>query len=282
MIRGIEKRRIFLCDEDRFDFVERLERLLPEEQWRCFAWVLMPNHVHLVLQGRHGRLSRLMARLNTGYARGFNERHDRCGYLFQNRFRSRVVHDDDDLLGVVLYVLRNPLEPGLVDSAQELESYAWCALGGLLGKRTPRPFEAAAACLSLFAEEEEHARARLRSWLGSDKGPSCDARPAPSPKIRSSTEPAATLCLDEHSGGEPSARLAALIEAIGEQFELEPHAVTRPASRGDAARARALIAHLATEDLRIPGTLVAATLGISPSAVSHAARRGRRLRRENE
>jgi len=77
MIRGIEKRRIFLSDDDRSDFVERLGRLLPEEMWRCFAWALMPNHVHLVLQGTTGRLSRLMARLNTGYAKGFNQRHRR-------------------------------------------------------------------------------------------------------------------------------------------------------------------------------------------------------------
>ena len=89
MVRGIERRQIFLDGEDRRDFVARLERLLPEEGWSGFAWVLMPNHVHLVLQGCAGGLSRLMARLDTGYAVSFNRRHQRSGYVFQNRFKSR-------------------------------------------------------------------------------------------------------------------------------------------------------------------------------------------------
>ncbi|MBW1688614.1 MAG: transposase, partial [Deltaproteobacteria bacterium] len=109
IVRGIEGRRIFRDDADREDFVERLERLLPELGFLCYAWAFVPNHAHLVLQTGPVPLSRLMARLLTGYARRFNERHERSGHLFQNRFRSRVIEDDSDLLGVVLYVHRNPL-----------------------------------------------------------------------------------------------------------------------------------------------------------------------------
>ena len=136
MMRGIERRRIFRGDEDRLDFLARLDRLLPEEGWRCFAWVVMPNHVHLVIQSARGGLSRLMARLNTGYARGFNLRHGRSGYLFQNRFKSRIVCDEADLVGLVVYVLRNPLEAQLVSSPRELEAYRWCGLGALMGPPT--------------------------------------------------------------------------------------------------------------------------------------------------
>jgi hypothetical protein len=58
-----------------------------------------------------------MARLNTGYARGFNLRHHRSEYLFQNRFKSRIVRDDADLVGLVVWVLRNPLEARLVSAS---------------------------------------------------------------------------------------------------------------------------------------------------------------------
>jgi hypothetical protein len=58
------------------------------------AWALIANHAHLVLRTGNRPLSEVMRRLNTGYARGFNLRHRRSGYLFQNRFRSIVVDDD--------------------------------------------------------------------------------------------------------------------------------------------------------------------------------------------
>jgi REP element-mobilizing transposase RayT len=133
MLRGIERSPIFLDDADREDFLRRLARLITELGFLCFAWVLMPNHVHLVIRSGPVRISRLMARLGTGYARYFNERHERVGHLFQNRFRSRRAIDDADLMGLVLYVTRNPLEAGLVADPLELERFPWCALGALMG-----------------------------------------------------------------------------------------------------------------------------------------------------
>ena len=99
MVRGIDRLPIFLDDADREDFLHRLSRLIPQLGFLCFAWALMPNHVHLVIRSGQVRISQLMARLGTGYARRFNERHGRVGHLFQNRFRSRCVVDDADLVG---------------------------------------------------------------------------------------------------------------------------------------------------------------------------------------
>src|SRR5258705_11277905 len=78
-----------------------------------------------------GQLSTLLLEL------GFR----RVGHLFQNRFRSRRVVDDADLLGLVLYVFRNPLEAGLVRDLDALGRFPWCSAGSLLGYRAPRPFE---------------------------------------------------------------------------------------------------------------------------------------------
>jgi hypothetical protein len=126
----------------------------------------MPNHVHLVVRSANARISRLMARLGTGYARRFNERHQRVGHLFRNRFRSRRVVDDADLIGLVLYVTRTPLEARLVSDAAALEDFTWCGLGALLGKRAPFPFEAVAETLALFDVEPQRARQRIRDRLG--------------------------------------------------------------------------------------------------------------------
>jgi REP element-mobilizing transposase RayT len=59
IVRGIEKRDIFFGDEDRDDFVRRLSTLLLETETECLGWVLMTNHVHLLLRTKGVKLARL-------------------------------------------------------------------------------------------------------------------------------------------------------------------------------------------------------------------------------
>jgi REP element-mobilizing transposase RayT len=114
MVRGIERRRIFESDRDREDFLERLGRIVQEAQASCFAWVLIPNHAHILLRTGPTPLARMMRRLLTGYAVSFNLRHQRAGHLFQNRYKSIVVEDDPYLLELVRYLHLNPLRAGVV------------------------------------------------------------------------------------------------------------------------------------------------------------------------
>jgi REP element-mobilizing transposase RayT len=296
IIRGIAGCRIFLSDEDRLDFLRRLERLLPEGHWRCFAWALMPNHVHLVVKSTQGGLSRLMARLNTGYARGFNLRHCRSGYLFQNRFKSRLAEDHADLMGLVVYTHRNPLAAGLVDSLEVLERHPWCGHSALVGCRPPLAFESIGASLSLFAEDEAEARHRVREWMsGLVSGNTSTVRPDgvprkemllyPSPaeqELSSSNEfPDPKRHIELDTGGNAPLRIEELIRAASKLFGVSIDEVCSPCQRRGAAQARAAVAHLAVEKLGLPGRTVAAALRVSPSAVSHALRRGR-LVVENE
>ena len=65
--RGIERRKIFRSDEDRRDFVDRLENLLNETDTQCLAWALIPNHVHLLLRSSNVPIASVMQRLLTGY-----------------------------------------------------------------------------------------------------------------------------------------------------------------------------------------------------------------------
>lgn len=290
-VRGIERRRIFYDDLDRRDFVARLDRILPEEGWRCFAWALMPNHVHLVMQGSGRNLSRVMARLGTGYARGFNTRHGRSGHLFQNRFKSRVVVDDADLLAVVVYTHRNPVEARLVSSVRALEAYPWCGHPALVGRRPGRPFEAVSACLEILADDPSTARGRLDRWMeeppqrarkrrGSGRAAARGATPDElSPPFGSlrSRGPRSTAEEDVRwalSNADPHELLDTLMTEVARQLDLSKAQLRRPSRGTTAADARAVVACLAAA-LELPGTDIAAALGVSPSAVSHAIRRGR-------
>jgi REP element-mobilizing transposase RayT len=86
--RGIEKRDIFWDDHDRNNFLERLGTIIDESDTRCYAWALLPNHIHLLLRTGLTSISTVMRRLLTGYAQQFNRRHRRYGHLFQNRYKS--------------------------------------------------------------------------------------------------------------------------------------------------------------------------------------------------
>jgi REP element-mobilizing transposase RayT len=108
IVRGIERRDIFLDDEDRSRFLKRFTSLLAKTETRYFAWALMSNHFHLLLKPMSVPLSCLMRRLLTGYAVVFNRKY-KPGHLFQSRYKSIVCEEEAYLLELVRYIHLNPL-----------------------------------------------------------------------------------------------------------------------------------------------------------------------------
>jgi len=96
--RGIARGAIFLSDQGRDDFLRRLGDILPQTNTACYAWALIPNHFHLLLRTGTDPLSSVLKRLLTGYAVGFNMRHNRQGHLFQNRYKSILCQEEPYLL----------------------------------------------------------------------------------------------------------------------------------------------------------------------------------------
>ena len=119
-VRGIERRRIFESDRDREDFLDRLGRIIQEGGASCFAWVLIPNHAHILLRTGSTPLAGMMRRLLTGYAVSFNLRHQRSGHLFQNRYRLIVCEESAYMLELVQYIHLNAIRAGLV---KEMEGF---------------------------------------------------------------------------------------------------------------------------------------------------------------
>jgi putative transposase len=253
MVRGIERRILFVDDADREDFLHRLAKLALELGFVILAWVLMPNHAHLLVRSAHTRISRLMARLGTGYARRFNERHGRVGHLFQNRFRSRRAVDEADTIGLVFYVSRNPLEGGLVPDAAALEDFAWCGLGALLGRRAPRPFEAVAETLALFDADPVVAGQRIRARLGSPVVASPPELPAGAPPQNRIAEP--------H-------RFDDLLLEVSMRHAVVPDALRARGRALKVSAARRELATRAAAELGLSGAEIGRRLGLTTQAVS--------------
>jgi REP element-mobilizing transposase RayT len=112
MLRGIDQAQLFYDDNDRYAFMERLERARKAYEFCIYAYCLMANHVHLLIREGQSGLSVVMKSIATSYARYFNIRYDRTGYLFQGRYKSEPVETDAYLLELVRYIHNNPVKIG--------------------------------------------------------------------------------------------------------------------------------------------------------------------------
>ena len=134
IVRGIERRKIFYDDTDRDNFLQRLGVVLVDTDTPCFAWALIPNHLHLLLRTGLAPIATVMRRLLTGYAVSFNRRHRRHGQLFQNRYKSILCQKDAYLLELVRYIHLNPLRAKIVLELKKLDKYAYCGHSVVMGK----------------------------------------------------------------------------------------------------------------------------------------------------
>ena len=277
MVRGIERRTIFLDDFDRAQFRDRLCEVIPDAGARVLASALMPNHVHLVVRSGQTPLSRLMSRLNTSYAVRFNRRHERAGYLFQNRFKSLLVTDDDHLRRLLRYVHLNPLRGGLVGDLAALEQYPWSSHGALMGTRPALAFEDPAGALALFGDDLRRARLRLRTWMEEDlSGVPSDSLEG---EFEAERGPATVEPLSHRGAELEQLDLARLIQTVCRHFSTTEEEIRRGARHTRASNARAVICHVAVVRWRLPGGQVARAVGVSSAAVSQALARGGELGR---
>ena len=117
--RGNRRQKVFFCDDDFREYLEYLSVGCGLSGTTCWAYCLMPNHVHLVLipESESG-LRTTLAEAHRSYTRMINFRHNWRGHLWQERFHSFPM-DEPHLLSAVRYVELNPVRAGLVKSADE-------------------------------------------------------------------------------------------------------------------------------------------------------------------
>lgn len=129
VIRGSGRQLIFEDDEDRRYFLGMLSHNLREHNCSIIAWCLMGNHVHLLLRIKLEGLASFMRDTQASYARYFNKRHERVGHLFQGRYRSEPINDDQYLVTVVRYIHENPARAGCAT----VSGYRWSSYANYLG-----------------------------------------------------------------------------------------------------------------------------------------------------
>lgn len=160
--RGDRREDIFEDDQDRQTFLLTLEQVVTQFNWLCYAWCLMDNHYHLLIQTPDGNLSKGMRQLNGVTTQTSNRRHHRVGHLFQGRFKAILVDHDAYLLELSRYIVLNPVRAGMVKAPGD---WLWSSYRASAGLEPVAPWLAVDGVLSLFAKRRNLAQQRYAQFV---------------------------------------------------------------------------------------------------------------------
>lgn len=200
--RGVDKRKIFMDDQDYFRFVHDLyefnDRAPANNLWWNFQrssdivshydkpkrkllvdihiFCLMPNHYHLLLSSKvENGISLFMRKLNVGYAKYFNQKYKRTGALFEGRYKAVPIIEEAHFIHIPYYIHLNPLdlcapewrERKMNDSARAikfLESYHWSSYQDYIGKEN-FPSVTNRSFLTKFFQGKGNYHKETLSWI---------------------------------------------------------------------------------------------------------------------
>ena len=131
IVRGNQRQTVFRDDKDRLAYLERIEHYRQRYGFCVYAYVLMSNHVHLLIETQKVALSKIMQGLQFSYTQRYNRRHRTVGHLFQGRYKAILCDRDAYLLELVRYIHLNPAR---LRNAHDPWKYRWSSHRAYLGE----------------------------------------------------------------------------------------------------------------------------------------------------
>jgi putative transposase len=163
--RGNQRQVIFPTDADRKYYLESLEHYRQRYGFKVYAYVLMNNHVHMLLETGQVPLSRIMQGLQLRYTGYFNRKYRKVGHLFQGRYKAILCDREAYLLELVRYLHLNPQR---MRSPIEASRYRWSSHGSYMGKESLVRIETGAV-LGEFAKSLGKARMGYLKFMAEGK-----------------------------------------------------------------------------------------------------------------
>ncbi|MFZ5833483.1 MAG: transposase [Planctomycetota bacterium] len=120
--RGNNRQPVFLDDGDYLAFLKTLADLKERKQFELYGYCLMANHIHLLLRPISESVSRIVQSLLVSHTHRYHRFHSTGGHVWQGRFKSPVIQDDEHLLTVLRYIEANPLRAQMTEHAGD---YPW-------------------------------------------------------------------------------------------------------------------------------------------------------------
>jgi len=168
--RGDRREDIYDDESDRNAFLDIFAATIDRYNWVCYAYCLMSNHYHLLIQTPDGNLSKGMRQLNGVYTQSYNRRHKKIGHLFQGRFKGILVEEDAYLLELSRYIVLNPVKAGMVN---QVGGWPWSSYASMIGEHQSPDWLSSDYLLSQFSTQRKTAIKRYIAFVdaGLKNGP---------------------------------------------------------------------------------------------------------------
>ncbi|MGA2798986.1 MAG: transposase [Thermoguttaceae bacterium] len=128
--RGNNRQAVFRGEGDYLAFLKAIGDLKERKPFDLYGYCLMGNHIHLLLRPRKRTISRIVQSLLVSHTQRYHRFHKSSGHVWQGRFKSPVIQDDEHLLAVLRYIESNPLRAKLVEHAGEYRWSSFASHGG--------------------------------------------------------------------------------------------------------------------------------------------------------
>lgn len=153
--RGNARSKIFLNNMDYQSFLTVFSEVIKRYNWIVYAYCLMPNHYHILIETPDANLSSGMRQLNGVYTQKFNFRNKRVGHVFQGRYKAILVEKEKYLGELLRYIALNPVKAKLVNNPSH---WQWSSYSELTDKIEPTECLDTKKTLNLFNSSTDEAR----------------------------------------------------------------------------------------------------------------------------
>ena len=154
--------RSFHEDDDFLEMLARLKHVSQTYDIELIAFVLMPNHLHLLLRQNKANLYEAMRELFSRYAQRFNKKYERKGHLFGGPYRQAVCLDEAYAITVSLYIHLNPVRAGLVEQPRD---YRWSSCRLFTDSNDIPSFVSSENILQMLSSDSRNAKSIYRDML---------------------------------------------------------------------------------------------------------------------
>jgi REP element-mobilizing transposase RayT len=160
--RGNQRQKIFKDSSDHQKFIQYLTIYKNRYHYSLYAYVLMGNHVHLLIETHETPLSKILQGINQSYTMYYNRTYRTVGHLFQGRYKAILCDRDPYLLSLLKYIHHNPVRARIVKTPVE---YAWSSHQAYMGKNNPYSLVDTIPVLKMFSENTARARQHYLKFM---------------------------------------------------------------------------------------------------------------------
>ncbi len=161
--RGNQKQKIFKDTGDFRKYLDILSRYKDKCKFYLYSYILMSNHVHLLIETTKVPLSKILQGVNQSYTLHFNRKYKTVGHLFQGRYKAILCDRDEYLLTLIKYIHLNPVRAGIVKTPEE---YQWSSQHSYAKKTDGKDIIDTDQVLRMFSEDKTTARKLYREYMG--------------------------------------------------------------------------------------------------------------------